>query len=242
MSDIVKELKAAKEYLEEQAEERRPVKDYPLKGELTLLPTANQEPLPKVLKRGRKSILVRIISDSPEIYQDMLELIRQGAFYHTAAESVGIGESTLYSWAAKGNEDLRNDKDSYQSRFVLDIRKAVAYCRTHCEIRVKELDPRRWLSQGPGRMFGNQWCQTTTKGLLGLTEDVESSDGVFSETKAIEDKTSTDNLVLTPSEELEKYEQLEAAGLLTLTDAYRKALQSQVNQESQDVVLEPEEE
>ena len=65
---------------------------------------------------------------------------------------------------------------------------------------------------------------------------------MFSGQKLIETTSSPENLSLTPAEELEKFEQLEAAGLLTLTDAYREALKSQGNKEPVDVVLEQEEE
>jgi len=198
---------------------------------LTLLDEEGRRELPKIpYKPGRPCYLPRLIKREPKRYTQLINYIRQGVYFHVAAEAVGISQFTMIRWGNKGKEDMEHEIDSYYSRFYRDVRRSVAICRSGCEVAIKELNPGKWLAKGPGRILGNQWSEERSS-----REDdtplIESE-----EHKQLEDQTVEGTLHISNQQELEKLELLEQAGLLTLSEEYRKALKNQTSQENEDVV------
>ena len=82
-------------------------------------------------------------------------------------------------WATKGRKDIENKEDTYYSRFVKDILRAIAQCRGSVEAALSQIDPKKWLSLGPGKVLGHDWSEEAenriaTVGILGEEEKVDS--------------------------------------------------------------------
>lgn len=130
----------------------------------TLLDVPGRKPLPEIPKRaGRKERLPEIIEFAPEVYSRMIAQIRLGVSFNVAAEAAGINEATFYDWGWRGANDREQGIDSYYSRMYSDVRRANAYVTADCEQQVRARNPTRWLSQGPGRIFGNPWGDNANK-------------------------------------------------------------------------------
>lgn len=138
----------------------------------TLLETASRKPLPQIpQQKGRKCLLYDIVQFSPKLYAKMIGQLRLGVSPEVAAEACAIGERTFYEWAQRGKQDIDNFDpesgqhcpiDSYFSRFYLDVRRAIATQAADCEMKLAEIDPRKWLTIGPGRIFGQKWAKDRT--------------------------------------------------------------------------------
>ena len=208
---------------------------YP-EGMETLIQSPSRKELPPIpQQRGRKCILIDIINHAPDMYSRLITLIKQGVYFHVAAESLGINENTFSDWAKRGQTDLQNEEDTYYSRFFLDIRRAVASARADCEITVKEKDPKKWLTLGPGKLFGNQWAKDSpNKSDEHEETDPNTIEGAFISQEKLEDKTArtpekTQLTVLSISDgdQDEALKVLEDAGLITVSDEYKNAQESQ---------------
>ena len=126
----------------------------------TLLNIPGRRELPKT--KGNPSLLERIVLDNQETYEKYIVFLKKGAYPHTAAEAVGISIHTVRDWGLKGRKDFEAGNDTYYARFYQDVRKATAQCRVAIEQTLATLDPRKWMNQGPGRMFGNEWAERLT--------------------------------------------------------------------------------
>jgi len=157
----VKKKKVPK-YREERRKKRVPNKTiFPSVGlpQYTLLDIPDRANLPAEPPGTRPSILVQIVTETPDLYKKLITLIRMGAAGHVAAERLGISEKTFYEWARIGRQELQQAEppDTYYTRFYTDIRRAVAMKRSEIEIEVAATEPKKWLSHGPGRIFGDNW-------------------------------------------------------------------------------------
>ena len=131
----------------------------------TLLDIPGRKPLPQILQRkGRKCTLIEMILHNPDRYSRLITHIRAGVSFNVAAEANSIGERTFYEWGQRGQEDLDLGKDTFFSRFFRDVRRAAAMATADCESEVKALEPRKWLSHGPGRIFGGAWGAEVSRG------------------------------------------------------------------------------
>lgn len=132
----------------------------------TLLELPNRKELPHFTQRkpGRKCKLYDLVLHSPDTYARLITYIKSGVSFNVAAAAIGIAERTFYEWGEKGSVDFEAEKDTYFSRFYRDVRKAVATATADCEMSVKELDPRKWLAHGPGRIFGGSWSDNMSRG------------------------------------------------------------------------------
>jgi len=196
----------------------------------TLLDVSERKPLPALPEQGRRCILYDIIQYTPETYAQMIVYVRNGAYYHTAAESVGIASKTLYDWCYKGRRDAESGIDSYYSRLYKDIRKATAQCRVSKEMAIADIDPKKWLNLGPGKMFGTEWVElpTSTADLVEsenpfLIESTDSTDKP-EEVNQSKDAAKTKVIDVNPEETLQAMKALEDAGLITLSEEYKKEL------------------
>jgi hypothetical protein len=207
-------------------------------GRETLLNVPDRKELPpEPTGPGRKCTLIRMVTESPELYAQLITYIQAGAYYHVAAEAVGVSTDALRGWLKKGRGDLLSLNDTWYSRLLLDIRRAVALARVSAEISIAETNSTRWLNQGPGRMFGDHWLDSEKKN---QREDGDSDDTVdaigevISSTQALEDhsqpvdESNTVVLRVDPSEELARIEALESAGLASYSEAHKEALRRQI--------------
>jgi hypothetical protein len=219
-----------------------PKKSFP-GGRETLLNTEDRKELPEEpTGPGRKCTLIEMVKYSPDLYAQLIMYIQQGAFYHVAAEAIGISTDSLRIWLKRGRADLLSLKDTWYSRLLLDIRRAVAIARVGAEVSIAETDSRRWLNMGPGRMFGDQWLDSQKEG-DGQNPDQEDEAALIGEvivsTHAIEDKSKEDEhesntvvLRIDPAEELARIEAMEQSGLASYTEAHKDAIRRQIQQTS----------
>lgn len=193
-------------------------------GILTNLDIEGRKPLPEVKDARYRSQLHEIVEYAPETYAEYIILLQQGAYYNSAAESIGIPEKTLAEWGKKGRRDLDSGIDSVYSRFTLDVRKSIAKARVRCEIQIHQTDPRKWLSLGPGRIFGNQWAEEKTH-----EPEPEVIEMELKETLKLEHvDTGMTVANIDPKTELETIEALEAAGQGQWPESHKEALRKQI--------------
>jgi hypothetical protein len=174
---------------------------------LTLLNVERRKTLPPTPATGRPSRLHDIVQYDPDTYSRFIIYLKNGAYYHVAAEAIGVNRTTLGDWLQKGRKDDEAGTDTYYSRLYKDVRKAIAECRCNAEMQVLELDPKRWLSLGPGRIFGREWTEGTP---AEETEEIPSLS--LEEPKKIEEKKD-ESIYELDAQELEKaQEALRQAG------------------------------
>jgi hypothetical protein len=136
---------------------------YPLPGGVeTLIDSEYRKELPDIPKLGRRCQLMDIISYTPETYEGFLSRIRSGEYINVSTACVGLSYGTVLDWAGKGRKDLEKGEDTYYSRFVKDVLRAIAQCRGSVEESLSQIDPKKWLSLGPGKLLGNDWSDTET--------------------------------------------------------------------------------
>lgn len=145
-------------------------------GFLTLEDVPNRKELPPLPEKGRVSQLYLLVTDYPETYKYYLDELRKGSYYGPAAEELGIPYSTIQEWARKGRADLEKEYDTIYSRFVLDVRKAVAKAVSKAEQKVYKDNPLAYLSKGPGRsIFGNHWSEYGKNKQESIEEEVDTT-------------------------------------------------------------------
>lgn len=105
----------------------------------------------RVVSRGRKSKLSYLLSEQPELYQRMLEMIRAGSFIKTAALAIGVAPETLSRWLARGKVEER----SIYAQFRQQVCQAVALATVDVEARVRDTNPVFWLKCGPRKLLGD---------------------------------------------------------------------------------------
>jgi hypothetical protein len=225
----------------------------------TLLEVPYRKELPQLSPQGfgPKERLPRLIKDSPKAYARMIGLLRNGVSPNVAAEVCGIVERTFYQWGKQGQLDAENIDlstgeadpiDSYYSRFYLDVRRAIAVKASECEMDIAAKDSRKWLSVGPGRIFGNAWSKNPEKvssqDQLSPPADEPFAVSHTPQQRAIGVDGSTlspgspgspgshTTLPLSTSQEYEALKVLEGIAQLTMSDAMKKAYDDQLSLEA----------
>lgn len=203
-------------------------------GRETLLDVPDRKPLPEIEARvGRPCILIDLIRHSPDIYAQFIAFIQAGAYFHVAAEAVGISTSTLKNWVARGRNDLHCGLDTWYSRLLGDVRRAVALSRVGREIAIAADSPAKWLSNGPGRIFGEHWVENRTSEQIEEPDSLESTVSPLEiedkrEQKKEDEIEGTIVLNLDAAKELETIEALEEAGLAQYSEEHKEALRRQI--------------
>lgn len=213
------------EFVEEAVQSIQPAELGVPGGILTNLDIEGRKPLPEIVDGRYRSLLHDIVEHNPDTYAEFIMLIKQGAYYHTAAEACGISEKTLADWSRKGRRDLDTATDSVYSRLTLDVRRAVAKARVKREIQIAETDPKKWLSLGPGRIFGNQWAEEKSSEHEPEVMEVELKEQLELEHK---EDTGMTTAKIDPKSELEAIEALEAAGQGQWPESHKEALRKQI--------------
>lgn len=156
------------------------------------------------------------------------------------ASGADMGDNRYDDTSFNMSGDDETDVDTWYVRLLYDIKKAVAICRTHREIKIADIDPRRWLTNGPGRMFGDQWSeQVNNKSGSNSEEDDEREHNLLAEiiveqpaVSRIENHNKGEGklevLTLDPKQHLATIEAQEAAGLISVTEEYKDALRRQI--------------
>jgi hypothetical protein len=152
---------------------------YPLPGGVeTLIDCDHRKEMPVMPKLGRKCQLMDIISYTPDTYEALLSRIRSGEYINVSTACVGLAYGTVLDWAGKGRRDIEKGLDTYYSRFVKDVLRAIAQCRGGVEASLSQIDPKKWLSLGPGKLLGNDWSEeAVNRGItefLGVEENKEA--------------------------------------------------------------------
>jgi hypothetical protein len=150
---------------------------HPLPGGVeTLIDDPCRKALPEIPKVGRRCLLYDLIEYTPDTYHAFISRIRSGEYINVSTACVGLSYSTVTDWATKGRKDIENGADTYYSRLVKDILRAVAQCRGSVEAALSQIDPKKWLALGPGKILGNDWTEeaearANTIGILGETKE-----------------------------------------------------------------------
>ena len=85
---------------------------------------------------------------TPEIERQILSFIRSGGYPWVAAEGAGIPRAIFRQWMRQG---ARPQGRALYRRFHENVLQARAQARLSAEMDTKKLDPRFWLTHGPGR-------------------------------------------------------------------------------------------
>ena len=130
----------------------------------TLLDVPDRVKLPPIPSTGRPCFLIQMATEQPDLYKQLITLIRHGASGNVAAERWGIHEQTFYSWAKIARKEMLQDEvpDTFYTRFYSDVRRAIAMRTSEIEVEIAVTDPKKWLSHGPGRIFGDRWTDSTS--------------------------------------------------------------------------------
>jgi len=155
---------------------------YPLPGGVeTLIDHPLRKELPEIPKLGRRCTLIDLIDFTPETYESFLCRIRSGEYINVSTACVGLCYGTVCDWAMKGRKDIKEGKDTYYSRFVKDLLRAIAQCRGGVEAALSQHDPKKWLSLGPGKLLGNDWSEEAEKPemLPFLTDNEQKKDEII---------------------------------------------------------------
>lgn len=121
----------------------------------TLIDIPERKPLPAPPKG--QCILAALVDECPRTYEEFLTALKKGSFWKGAAASVGLSVGTVRRWGQRGKEDAEAELDTYYSRFYLDVLKAIGQCRCSVEQALAKIQPWKWLSHGPGSVFGTEW-------------------------------------------------------------------------------------
>lgn len=222
---MAKDLKALLEQQMKEDEQRK--KLFP-GGLPTLMDVPGRRDLPEVDNRnGRPSVLVEIVTLVPELYTDFIMLIRSGAYIHVAAEAIGISETTFRNWINQGGKDMQAEKDTFYSRLVYDVRRAIAQCRADKERKIAETDPKTWLTKGPGKIFGDQWGKKEQVQLEEQPQDAIDSQ-ITQKAIEVEEEQKTSKIEMDVKMQLEAIEALEAAGQGSYSIEFKNSLRKQI--------------
>lgn len=219
-------------------------------GRMTLLPVEDRRPLPE-RSAGRTSQLEMMIELCPETYVELLLNIKNGSFYHVAAEAIGISSSTFYNWLKQGKADIGCGVDSVYNRLLRDVRRAAAMARQRAEVSIAGSDTRRWLSHGPGRSLGNHWAEQTGKGnqsseleqssdpIGELVSDVPTLQLEHSPSSDSDESTSFNNGTMTfnmdAETELAVIEAEESAGIFKYREEYKEQLRLKIKADKKQI-------
>lgn len=190
-------------------------------------PSAQDLAFPSVrLKRQYGIKCLKQVATLP--YKRMLELIRMGCYDHVAAASLGITPHTFLKWLKQGAEGY----SPATRKFYLDVMEARNQARALAEIEVKKLDPKFWLTRGPGKHSlaveeitdDGQMEHTVLPGWEDVQHlEVSGSPSPFNPGFA-PTESPTQLPTVTPLQEFAASLQLmEELGILKLTDSFRAA-------------------
>lgn len=136
---------------------------HPIPGGVeTLLESPHRKELPQLNELGaggRPSVLVELIEQYPNTYMELICRLTSGQYLKVACAGVGLKYNTVVQWGRRGTADMENGDDTYYSRFVQDCYRAIGQCRGRIEEAVTQIDPKKWLSLGPGKIFGTEWAE-----------------------------------------------------------------------------------
>jgi hypothetical protein len=121
------------------------------------MPNAPEHKLP-ASRRGRP---VGSVSLTEEIQQQIVAMVRAGAFAHVAASAAGVPERTFYEWLERGEQRHPTRSSTSKLRaFALAVRTAQSEARAAAEIRVHREHPRYWLTHAARTKPGSEgWTQ-----------------------------------------------------------------------------------
>jgi len=85
---------------------------------------------------------------TPEVERLVLGYIRSGGYPWVAAESAGIPRAVFRRWLRQG---AKPGSRSLYRLFYHNVLQARAQARLSAEVETRKLDPKFWLTHGPGR-------------------------------------------------------------------------------------------
>lgn len=107
--------------------------------------------------------LVSLVIKQPALYSFFIGKLASGASFKAAALTVGVVPNRFIYWLQRGSADIGDDEDTYCSRLLMDVQRAVAFAVGDAEERVHRSNPAQWLTKGPAKDFhqGRYWKDPT---------------------------------------------------------------------------------
>lgn len=146
------------------AKEQEPLESPLVKAERLFIPTTSGSLMESI--RGdlpddddAPVQLVSLVVKQPSLYSYFIGKLASGASFKAAALTIGVAPSRFTYWLQRGSADIGDDVDSYCSRLLMDVQRAVAFAVGDAEERVYRQNPAQWLTKGPAKDFhqGRYW-------------------------------------------------------------------------------------
>lgn len=108
--------------------------------------------------KGKRPMAVRMMSENPEQFARLLDVLRLGTTLTSAASHAGISPSALrYAWKwCEGNPKRKEAR-----QWLKAVRGAIAAARSLTEAELRKSSPLVWLERGPGKLLGDDWNQSS---------------------------------------------------------------------------------
>ena len=203
---------------------------------LTLLNVPSRKKLPSPPEEMTK--LYGIVTDTPNDYQYFIALLRDGASLSSACAGAGICSfQELMTMLKRGAQDINRNsdviEDTYYSRLYIDVTRTIAITTAEVESLVKSEDPKFWLRNGPGRLFGESWRDDPAK-----EKHITHSHGgnitmdhiLSNVSDEKEEELNPDELIIDQNSMDGALEEFAQAGLITLQPDYHVAKRIQAGE------------
>lgn len=110
---------------------------------------------------GKVSKLILVARNNPGLYRTFLSNLKAGCSLASSCASIGISHKAaggILSKVRKGNA-TRDER-----KIGRDIMQALGGVLALTEAEVRKLDPKYWLTHGPGRIITNEWNDDNNSG------------------------------------------------------------------------------
>jgi len=118
-------------------------------------------------RRRRGSVrLFDLMNSQRDVYDQIMRFVAAGAFGWVSAQAAGVSVVTFNKWLARGRLDAERNRGSIYREFYTDLMRAQATARLQVELKVKNEDPKFWLTHGPGKTRRGEpgWTETLAMG------------------------------------------------------------------------------
>ena len=106
---------------------------------------------------GKVSKLVLVAKNNPDLYRTFLSNLRAGCSLASSSASIGISPKSGSLILGKIRKGIATREEKKIGR---DIRTALGRVLGLTEAELRKLDPKYWLTHGPGRLITNEWNDT----------------------------------------------------------------------------------
>jgi hypothetical protein len=116
---------------------------------------------------------------APDKISRFLGALRGGAGFAAAAGLLGMSPETIKRWMGRG----ASARSGPYRQFYLSVISALQVATTLAEVKVKEMNPLKWLQNGPGRYVTDDWHEQPRKVEVDVDQSVQVQGGYTVEGK-----------------------------------------------------------